>query len=348
MTNRILVALDGSGLAEQVIPYASVLAERTGASLVLATAITAGDRWVDDGAIRKWEEEEQGAAEAYLASVARGLAQSGVQARGRVQWGRPDAVLQAIADDEHANLIALTTHGRSGFARWRMGSVADKLLRSATTPLLLVHAQKDAPVERPALRRILLPLDGSPLAESALPFVEGLAKNLGASVLLQHAVTPVMAFYGTEFIPGSLPVMEGLEAGARDYLAKKAKGLRHHGLKVETRVDFVEYAGQAIIEAAQDADLIALTTHGRTGPARWIIGSVADAVIRHAEVPCLVIPCRVTGPEKDDEEPVKSAALLAGTTVVPPPGWSETPIAESPRVTAPATRGHRPERSPGR
>ena len=349
MINRILVALDGSALAEQVLPYVSTLAERSGATVVLATAITAGERWVDQAVTRQWEEEEQAAVQAYLTPIAERFTESGVETRTRVQWGHPADVLQAVADDEGANVIALTTHGRSGFVRWRTGSVADKLLRSASTPVLLIHAQEAAPVERPALRRILVPLDGSALAEAALPLVEDLAEQLGASIILEQAVAPIAGLYAGELTPGSLPVLEDIQAAAGEYLAECAKRIGHHGIKAETRIDF-DYPASAIIEAAKavGADLIALTTHGRSGPERWIMGSVADAVVRHADAPCLVIPSRVLTQDETPEAPAENAALLVGNAVVPPPVWSETPAVERPGPAEPGVRGHRPERSPGR
>jgi len=349
MIKTILIALDGSGLAEQAIPVVSAVASRTGADVVLVTAIVPPDRWTGGPGIRKREQEEQGAARAYLRPLARQLSKRGIESRVRVEFGRPHDVVGAIADEEGASLIAMTTHGRSGFARWVIGSVADKVLRTSRTPLLLVHMQEEGLIPEVQLKRILVPLDGSPLAESALPFVEDLAVSLEASLLLQSVVVPTAALYAGTLLPSTPPVLTEIEAGVREYLDGVAKRLERKGARVETNVA-IGYAAETILDVAKQAgaDLIALSTHGRSGPKRWILGSVADAVVRHSDRPCLVIPARGGGRGGGEREPAMHAALVAGTTVVPPPTLTETPAYKEPRVRAREGRSHRPERSPGR
>src|SRR3990172_1919422 len=349
MIRTILIALDGSKLAEQAIPIVSAVAARTGADVVLATAIVPHDRWIDGPAIPSPEQEEQGAARAYLRPLAQQLSERGIESRVRVEAGRPHIVIGTIADEEGANLIAMTTHGRSGFARWVIGSVADKVLRTSRTPLLLVHMQEEGQIPEVQLKRILVPLDGSPLAESALPLLEDLAMSLEASLLLQSVVVPTAALYAGTLLPSTPPVLTEIEAGVREYLDGVAKRLERKGARVETNVA-IGYAAETILDAAKQAgaDLIALSPHGRSGPERWILGSVADAVVRHSDRPCLVIPARGARLVEDDGEPQAAAALLACTTVVPPPALTETPADKEPRVRPPEGRSHRPERSPGR
>jgi nucleotide-binding universal stress UspA family protein len=353
MIKTILIALDGSKMAEEAISVASALAARIRAELVLVTAIAPQDGWTDGPVARDWEQEQQGAAVAYLKSVQRQLGKQGVKVRGvRVEWGRPHVVIGAIADDEGADLIAMTTHGRSGFARWVMGSVADKVLRTSRDPVLLVHSQDEAQTQEAhevEFKRIIVPLDGSPLAESVLPFVEDLAVNLHASVVLQDVVVPTPEL-SAAFLPYSTSILNELQAGAKKYVEGVAKRIAKRGVSVETSVG-VGQPAETILDAAKRsyADLIALSTHGRSGPARWILGSVADAVIRHADRPCLVIPARGADGSKAEEEHVPSQVPIAGTTVVPPPVLLETPTEDgAPAVRAPEERPHRPERSPGR
>ena len=124
MIHRILVALDGSKLAEQALPHASVLASVTGAELFLVAAMVPPDRWTDDGAVARWEQEEEAAATRYLDVVRERLSEKGTAVRTKVVWGRAPVVIAAVAEDEAADIIALTTHGRSGITRWVMGSVA--------------------------------------------------------------------------------------------------------------------------------------------------------------------------------------------------------------------------------
>jgi nucleotide-binding universal stress UspA family protein len=146
MIRTIVVTLDGSKIAEQVLPVVTALAARLAADVVLVTAIAPQDGWTDGPVARNWEQEEQGAAAAYLNSVQQQLGKAGARVREvRVEWGRPHTVISAIADEEGADVIALTTHGRSGFTRWVMGSVADKVLRTTRKPVLLVHSREDTP-----------------------------------------------------------------------------------------------------------------------------------------------------------------------------------------------------------
>jgi len=351
MTRTILIALDGSKLAEQVIPVVSAVAASTGSEVVLVSAVVPHDGWTEGPVAQGWEQEEQGAAASYLRLVRRQLQKPGLKVRAvRVESGHPHAVISAIADEEAADLIAMTTHGRSGFVRWVVGSVADKVLRTSRRPLLLVHMQKEGEIPEVRLNRILVPLDGSPLAESVLPFVQDLAVSLHASILLQSVIVPTATLYAGTLLPSMAPILTEIEEAMREYLGGVAKRLEHEGIRVETSVA-IGYAAETILDAAKQGsvDLIALSTHGRSGPERSILGSVADAVVRHADRPCLVIPAR--GSHRVEEEPERgeASAPMAGTSIVPPPALTETPMdQERRRDRVPEERAHRPERSPGR
>ncbi|HEY5625072.1 MAG TPA: universal stress protein [Dehalococcoidia bacterium] len=340
----IVVPLDGSELAEQALPLVGAIATKRNAQVVLTTALTPGDRWVDDGFVRQWESEEQAAVESYQRSIIDGLQQQGVRARAHVDWGQPQAVIESAVEKEGAGLIVMSTHGRSGVSRWTLGSIADKVLRTTNTPLILIHATADAPVPE-TVEQIIVGLDGSDLAEESLPEAERFARALDASLLLVRAVVPPATLYGREFLPGGLPVLEQLEAEAGEYLERTAERLRESGLRVGVAVA-VGHPVDVILTAsrANGTGLIAITTHGRSGVSRWMFGSVADAVIRHGSVPVLVIRSR-PGPSDEEIE----AIPVAGDVVVPPPALTETeqPVA-APETHRGEARPHRPERSPGR
>jgi nucleotide-binding universal stress UspA family protein len=343
MIDRILVALDGSKLAEQALPVASGLAAGSGAELLLMTTIAPVERWVDSKESSIWEEEETAMAGEYLDSAARPLRDDGERVRTRVIWGRPAPMICEMAEEESADLIVMTTHGRSGIARWVMGSVADKVLRTSRQPVLLVRSRDEAAQQTVQLKKILVPLDGSPLSEAVLPFVGSLALRLGASLLLERVILPATALYAGEYVPSGLPALDELEAQARQYLVAIAKRERRRGITVDLEVD-IGYAAEAILDAAErnKADLIALSTHGRSGPERWIMGSVADAVVRHADLPCLVLPVRATeAPHSGKRETVNAAV---GSVATPPPTVLET-REERTRTSArpPQKRAHRPE-----
>ena len=294
----ILVPLDGSELAESVLPYAGEIARRQQAELVLLTAI----HWVST-----WGEyltqdptaEEVALAQAYLDARRKELEAGGLRARTKVDLGLAAEAIIETAATENVDLIAMTTHGRSGIARWVLGSVAEKVLHGTPRPLLLVRAsdraeQRTRPVH---IGKILVPLDGSPPSENVLPFAEKLAKALDASLALLHIVSP-----SDYFGPGLAPVWQGdllrsLEEQAQEYLGRVAKGIAGRGLKVDTTVgmgfvadEIVRFAGRA------EAHLIALSSHGRSGLGRWVMGSVAEAVVQRATLPCLII--RPTKPQQ--------------------------------------------------
>jgi nucleotide-binding universal stress UspA family protein len=339
----IVVPLDGSEQAERALPLASAIALKQDADVVLVTAIEAGDRWVDDGFVRQWEAEEQAAVDAYLRPLIERLMEQGVRVRKRIEWGRARTVIENAAAQTNAHFIIMTTHGRSGASRWVLGSVADSVLRTTSTPLILVHPAEQARVTE-SVQKVVVALDGSQLAETALTEAEHFAKSLGASLLLLRAVVPPAALYGAELVPGSLPVLEQLETDARAYLDAIAERLRPRGLEVAVVVA-VGPAAEALIETAREngADLIVMTSHGRSGLARWAFGSVADAVVRRSDLPVLV----VRPPEAAIEE-AQQGIPVAGMAVVPPPRMTEEEAAVPAEPRAPAVRPHRPERQPGR
>jgi nucleotide-binding universal stress UspA family protein len=288
---RILVPLDGSMQAEQALPYAVTLARKLSAKVILMSALAPAERWAEGGASRPEEEAEEKAARNYLQSVSR-LADN-VHADVRVLWGPAAASICVCADDDAADVIVMTTHGRSGFARWLIGSVSDRVLRTTRKPLVLVHSTESpatAPVE---FNRLLVPLDGSGLAEAALPVARELARSLDASVVLERVVMMPVSWGSEAYQPDPTRLIEYMETEARDYLQKTA-GVIKDGVEVQTEVS-VGLPAAVIIDAAaaHHADMIVLTTHGHSGPARWIMGSVADSVVRHAERPCLIVPTRV-------------------------------------------------------
>jgi nucleotide-binding universal stress UspA family protein len=339
----IVVPLDGSKLAEQALPLAATLARVEDAVLIPVTAIVKGDRWVDDGFLRRWESEEQAAIEEYQRSIIDRLRRQSLRVKGHLEWGRPEAVIESIAVEESAGLIVMTTHGRSGVSRWTLGSVADKLLRTTSTPLILIHPTTQARVPR-AIRRIAVALDGTQFAEGALPEAEQLARTVGASLLLARVVVPPAALYGAEFMPGSPPMLEKMEAEARDYLEHIAEEVRERGLEVDTAAA-LGVPADAILAAARDnkADLIAMTTHGRTGLDRWLFGSVTDAVVRQGELPVLAVRTWLSAEEEE-----AAAIPLAGNAVVPPPVLEETVEPLGAKAHSVNGRAHRPERTPGR
>lgn len=344
MIGKLLVALDGSELSEAALWVARGLAAKTRAELVLYTAIDAPSRWASDS--DDLREAEETAAGIYLDSLQAQLADEGVRVRTSVGRGRAATAICEAALAESADAIVLASHGRSGLGRWALGSVADKVLQIAEAPVFVVRAGTAVPERDFLVQHILAPLDGSERAERALPGIIDLARQLDASLTLFRAVPPPALLYADAWVPSHLPMLEEIEDRAADYLAEQAKRAVAAGVRVRRAVG-TGVPALAILEEAEreKADLIALSTHGRTGPARWVLGSVADAVIRHSGRVCLVIPARAV-------EPVEGAGEAAGSApavVVPPPQWSEVPMSRQrpPVKKAPVREERRPERKPG-
>ena len=290
MVSKILVPLDGSIAAEAVLPYVERIATAANVRISLFAAVDRPRDWGEDtGGDLKGERHE---AESYLRRLQARLASAtGNDVEAEVVASDPAAGILAAAETRHPDLIAMTTHGRSGVARWVLGSVAAKVLHATHTPLLLVRPPADGKQgNTSSLKKLLVPLDGSDLSASVLPFAGDLAKRLEASVVLFHAVyEPVMNYPGAEAVFDT-PVLEGMEAGAREFLASAGNGLTEQGVKAEV-VAAIGNATDAIVWAAEreGADLIVMSTHGRSGIGRIVLGSVADGVVRRTSLPVILV-----------------------------------------------------------
>ncbi len=298
MLKEVLVPLDGSALSEEVLPYAASVAKGLGARISLLHIIDTDNLRVEAGEHRAYLDQLQQSAEAaasgYLREQAKPLAQLGVPVNTAVVYGKPADVLAAYGEGqkEPETLIALSTHGRSGLARVALGSVADRLLRGAHAPLLLIHPRDGAPEPPAQLRRVVVPLDGSPLAEAALPLVAELAKALSLAVTLIWVVQITSQVYGPpELVVYPANLLRELQQTASSYLQRVVERLKASGVTAEFEVLLHHSPPVAITDYAhgQEGTLIAMTTHGRSGFTRWMLGSVTDHVVRLSGAPVLVV-----------------------------------------------------------
>jgi nucleotide-binding universal stress UspA family protein len=284
--NRILVPLDGSDLSRTILPIAEVLARDHEAELVLLGVVGV------EGAVEV-EARAREEAEAHLADAASGVRARGLdRVRTAIWFGEPDQAIANAAFQEKADLVAMSTHGRSGLDRLRFGSVAEGVVRKAPAPVLLVRGA--AAWGAKGIGRIVVPLDGSPLAEAVLPVVAALAGPFDFSIDLVRAVEPVTpsplgepVFYVEEQV---------LRTDADAYLARLAETLEAKGLRVARRVR-IGPAVDVIRETVREtgAGLIAMSTHGRTGWNRLVLGSVAERVLRVVDVPVLLWRAPIDG-----------------------------------------------------
>jgi nucleotide-binding universal stress UspA family protein len=291
---KILVPLDGSEIAEAVIPFAREIAARSGAELLFVTAVQQVGVWDAALSLQVLKRESEIAAD-YLATVERDVSGEGQKVATQVLDGDAAEAVLAAAAEASVDLIAISTHGRSGISRWLFGSVATRILEHAGVPLLVLRPKEgeDRGSPGPVVKKILVPLDGSEVAKSVLPVVEEFAKTMGASLVLYHSVAPLSAYPGFESAGAAAlgEAVEEMQRQAREILARASEEVKSRGVEATTVVS-LGTAVDGVLSAADelDVDLIAIATHGRSGLGRAVLGSVADGVIRRsADVPCLVV-----------------------------------------------------------
>lgn len=296
----VLVPLDGSPFAEQALPWAAAIAGPARARLRLVLVHQSPSPPPADAATRRLytriELSLRKAQRDYLAKVAdRMRREHGVQVAKATLQGTPAPALARYVQETDPEIVVMTTHGEGGIRRAWLGSVADQLVRSLETPMLIVRPREDdeAAAGVAALQEILVALDGSARAEAALPPATTLALLLKAKLALVRVVQPVMPF--TDPVrPFPLGFDEELtrlgRAQAQDYLDDVSERLNAAGVAASGAA----VVGSSVFEAIQDAarapgtGMIALATRGRGGLPRLVLGSVADKLVRGGELPVLV------------------------------------------------------------
>ena len=296
MYKRILVALDGSQPSESILPYARSFAKTLKIPVELLQVIDPATL-IPVAAVKHVHYQdvltvERKYSSDYLKQVATSFSEPS-SVNYSVEIGRPAEVIIDRAAAQAGTLIAMTTHGRSGITRWLLGSVAEKVLHAATHHLLLVRTTGE--IKKPeaaALRRVVVPLDGSELAEMAIPHAVELARKMDLEiVLLRVFALPTPAYAAEEYAPNLEELWEQTRREAGEYLEKKLHQLQKEGLGRASTVLLEGYAAEKIINLARERaeSLVAMCTHGRTGVGRWVLGSVTDRVVRHSDNPVLVI-----------------------------------------------------------
>jgi len=275
----LIVALDGSPLAERALNYAVPIARGIGARVLLLSVVPGA--------------AERRAAQDYLSRLAPTVAQSGVAVDATVSEGDPARIIDEGARPNR-DLVVLTSHGRSGAGRWAYGSVAARVIEEGRAPVLLVRPWFAYPGltidgSRPVL---LVPLDGSPAAEAAVPVAVELARGLNGEVVLvgvvdQRPAAPTgVVFWGVA--PAQPPVED--EEVVRGYLDDLDARIREPGLPVDRAVR-VGMPAAEIADAARDADaaLIVMATRGGNLPSNTGLGPVAQELLLYDNRPILFV-----------------------------------------------------------
>ena len=311
---KMLIPLDGSELAEVVFPYAQEFAGRLDLALIFLNVYSSEESefapmrraYVEQACeiVRRGAEEVR-----KTTGVQPGV--KALEARCEVVVGHPADEILRYAEENDIDLIVMATHGRSGIKRWAIGSVADKVLSASKIPVCLVRAGVPEEISYDKWPRvtILVPLDGSELAESVLPYFEVLAKQRGAK-LVDMVLLRVCEPCEVPLIPpGSRASMTPYDSSVRvksdgyvkremakrrretkQYLARVEKRFKDVGLTVRSEMLDGNPADEIINYASRNPfNLIVMATHGRSGLSRWAYGSVADRVLRGVSSPIFLV-----------------------------------------------------------
>ncbi len=313
MYSKVIVPLDGSQLAEGILPHVTELIRDRGsqvyllsvAPLALGTLPAVVDIPLHPISVREEEQRVERELTEYLQGVARRLEPVAAGVQVSVRFGRQADEILDFAAEVKADLIAMSSHGRSGIGRWVFGSVAERVLRGATCPVLLVRPGAAQPAT--AYQRIVVPLDGSELAEQVLPYMmalihppafpleggqRGVTRVFLVSVLTPGLGERTVALL-TSYPPGlrlATPALQQAEVQLQAYLRSVAAALRERGAMVHTVIRQGAPADEILAYAAEvEADLICMTTHGLSGVSRWVYGNVAGKLLQGARCPVLLV-----------------------------------------------------------
>jgi nucleotide-binding universal stress UspA family protein len=269
MYGTILVALDGSKNAEKVLPCVEPLLKAAKGKALLLQVLPPG------------KEGPEAAAQAYLKEIVSRLAKKKIRAAGEIVRGDPAVAIVRAAEERKADLVAFTSHGQGGLAQWVFGSVAQKILRGCSRPLLVVRALEATPAR---VKRILVPLDGAIGSEAMLPHATLLARAHGALIELIH-------------VTGESGV-EADDSKLRSWHVRERRRVESRFTEIERgepELKFIRVVEEGdpasrILERVEKepASIIAMGNHGRTGISRWMYGSVSEKVLQAAKCPVLI------------------------------------------------------------
>jgi nucleotide-binding universal stress UspA family protein len=290
---KILIPLDGSRLAEHSLVYLDAV-RSMGDSQVLLFSVIDDAEALYKISPREAYDRERNLLSTYLREVAGDISKHlGIEVDTKVVAGSPAERILEEAAKYSPNLLVVSTHGRSGFSRWRLGSVADKVIRGAACNTMVVGPKAteheiwlDARIVEP-FKRLLVPLDGSVLAESALPIASSFANTYGAQVHLVRVVSIPATGVGVGEAAFTPDLVDSLVEGASSYLEGTLAKFELDDAKTDVLVGGAAWRLADYI-AENSIDLVVMTSHGRSGFLRTALGSVTDRLLGGA-APVLVV-----------------------------------------------------------
>lgn len=297
MYNKIVVPLDGSNVAETVLPYVREFADSLKAQIELLGVIEPVLAGIHDyvyskhhisveDLLLKQTEDYLKKASAYFSGT------PGTVTTKIVKGIAAEKIVEEARDP--STLIAMSTHGRSGVGRWAMGSVTDKVLHMAAKPMFIVRGSDEKPAAAAAkFRNVIVPLDGSSVAEQALVTATEIAKSMNLKIIIARVTPPLAGYYQFTEYPainfGELA--QELDKDATKYLETVEQKLKNSGVGQVEKVLLHGNAAAAIIDEAKKVpdSFVIMTTHGLSGVKRTILGSITDRVVTESDRPVLVV-----------------------------------------------------------
>jgi nucleotide-binding universal stress UspA family protein len=301
----VLAPVDGSTRALRAVPWAEKFAGPDG-TVILLRVVPAQPNYAEslfslvgaEDTVQEIQDAWTRTAKADLDEAAALLSGSRVSVEQLVAEGEPDEEIVAAAERRGVQMIAMSSHGRGAIGRAIFGSVADRVARTAPVPIVILRTPDEVTDPGVVVSRIVVPLDGSEIAARALPVASELAKQLTAPVYVVRAVDAALALPMASGVFGAGPVVdadvtdqiwEEAESEARSTVTAAVSRLQAAG--VDASGGIVNGSPFfAISEAIEPGDLLILTSHGRGGVRRWLLGSVAEKLVREANAPVMLVP----------------------------------------------------------
>lgn len=294
MYDKILVPLDGSELAEVSLPYAEELASRLGSEITLIYLSPSENNpyynvrklYLDNIVNTTKGECKELCPEPELKAI---------NIKSAMLVGNVGEEIVHYADNEDMGLIVLATHGRSGIKKWAMGSVASKVITGTRRPVMLIRAREGATgaAKKGTIDKMLLPLDGSAESESILPHALMIASNFKSDVVLLQSISLAYPTYTADafaYVTYTDQQMDAMKTSSLNYLEKIAAAFREKGIETRCDVRFGSAAEEIINYAEEiEADLVAMTTHGRSGIGRWLFGSTTIRMVKGGNTNLLLV-----------------------------------------------------------
>ena len=303
----VLAPIDGSARALRAVPWAAKLAEPAGLVVLLRVVPAKPDYakslfelvGAEDN-VRNIQDAWSRTATAELNDAAESIAGSGVAVELLVAEGEPDEEIVATAERRGVDMIVMASHGRGTFGRAIFGSVADRVVRTTSVPVLILRTSDEDADNNIVVSRIVVPLDGSEISNHALPVATTLAKLFGIPIHIVRAFDPISTLPMAPRVFGATPpisaemsdrIWQEAESEARSTVNEAVSRLNADGVEVSGAI-INGSAFFAVSEAIQSGDLLVLTSHGRGGVRRWLLGSVAEKLVREADAPVLLVPAK--------------------------------------------------------